>query len=104
MGNPLGDAGCGDDAINTAIGCIPVKDTAQFISFIFRWGIGIGGGVAFLLILYGGFLVMTSQGDPKRAAGGQETITSAVMGLIMLIFSVFILRVIGVDVLQIPGF
>jgi len=99
MGNPLVD-----DCIDTAIGCIPVQDTGKLVEWLFRWAVGIGGGVAFLLILYGGFLVMTSQGDPKRAAGGQETITSAVMGLIMLIFSVFILRVIGVDILGIPGF
>ena len=99
MGNPLKG-----DCIDTAIGCIPVKDTGSLVVWLSKWAVGIGGGIAFLLILYGGFLVMTSQGDPKRAAGGQETITSAVMGLIMMIFAVFILRVIGVDILDIPGF
>ena len=35
---------------------------------------------------------------------GQQLLTSAVAGLIMLIFSIFILRIIGVDILKIPGF
>ena len=99
MSNPLKG-----NCIDTAIGCIPVQDTGALVVWLFKWAVGVGGGIAFLLILYGGFLVMTSQGDPKRAAGGQETITSAVMGLIMMIFAVFILRVIGIDILGISGF
>jgi len=88
--------------INTAIGCIPINDTNAFIGFILRWAIGIGGGIAFLLILYAGFMIMSSSGDPERLKAGQELLTSAIAGIIMLIFSVFILRVIGVDILGLP--
>ena len=88
--------------INTAIGCIPIEDTNAFIGFILRWAIGIGGGIAFLLILYAGFMIMSSSGNPDRLKAGQELMTSAIAGLIMLIFSVFILRVIGVDILGLP--
>lgn len=91
------------ESINTAIGCIPVKNTNAFVSFILRWAIGIGGGIAFLLILYSGFMIMTSQGNPERLKAGQELLTSALAGLIMLIFSAFILKIIGVDILQLPG-
>ena len=34
----------------------------------------------------------------------QELITSCIMGLMLIIFSIFILRLIGVDILKIPGF
>ncbi|MFH1971561.1 MAG: pilin [Patescibacteria group bacterium] len=87
----------------TAIGCIPVDNLELFISSILGWAIGIGGGIAFLLIIYSGFMIMTSSGNPERLKAGQELLTSAIAGLIMLIFSVFILRVIGVDILKIPG-
>jgi hypothetical protein len=90
--------------INTAIGCIPINDTNAFIGFILRWAIGIGGGIAFLLVLYAGFMIMSSSGDPERLKAGQELLTSAIAGLIMLIFSVFILRVIGVDILGLKEF
>ena len=90
--------------INTAIGCIPITDPNLFIGFILRWAIGIGGGIAFLLIVYSAFMIMTSQGNPERLKAGQELLTSAIAGLIMLIFSVFILELIGVKILQIPGF
>ncbi len=93
-----GEPGTG---IDTAIGCIPVGDTNAFIGFILRWAIGIGGGIAFLLIVYAAFMIITSQGNPERLKAGQELLTSAIAGLIMLIFSVFILRVIGVNILGI---
>ena len=85
----------------TAIGCIPVRNTNEFIGFILRWAIGIGGGIAFLLIVFAGFQIMTSAGNPERLKAGQELLTSAIAGLILLIFSVFILRIIGVNILGI---
>jgi len=94
----------GDTGINTAIGCIPIGDTNEFIGFFLRWAIGIGGGIAFLLILFAGFQIMTCSGNPERLKAGQELLTSAIAGLILLIFSVFILKLIGVNILRLPGF
>lgn len=96
-------AGCGLESINTAIGCIPVGDTNSFMGWILGWAVGVGGGIAFLLIVYASFMVMTSQGDPTRLKAGQELLTSAISGLIMLIFSVFILKFIGIDILKLDN-
>lgn len=92
----------GGKGINSAIGCIPVLESKEaFLSWILKWAIGVGGGVAFLLIVYAGFMVMTSQGNPERLKAGQELLTSAISGLILLIFSIFILNVIGINILGI---
>ncbi len=55
-------------------------------------------------MLFGAFQIMTSQGDPERLKAGKELIGSALAGLLMIIFSVFLLQLIGVQILQIPGF
>ncbi|MDO8341450.1 MAG: pilin [Candidatus Woesebacteria bacterium] len=94
----------GGNGIDTAIGCIPVNDTNVFMGWILGWAIGVGGGIAFLLIIYASFMVMTSQGNPERLKAGQELLTSAISGLILLIFSVFILRFIGIDILKLDKF
>lgn len=97
---------CGN-GINTAIGCIPVLTEdggVTFTAWMLRWAVGIGGGIAFMLIIYGGFMYMTSQGNPERVKAGQELITSAVSGLVLLILSVFLLRFIGVDILRLNMF
>jgi len=90
--------------IDTAIGCIPVENTNEFMGWILGWAVGVGGGIAFLLIIYASFMTMTSQGDPTRLKAGQELLTSAISGLIMLIFSIFILKFIGVDILGLNNF
>lgn len=96
--------GCPGHAINTAIGCIPIGDTNEFVGFILRWAIGIGGGIAFLLIVVAGFQIMSSGGNPEKLQAGKELMTSAITGVIMLIFSVFILKVIGIDILGLDKF
>jgi hypothetical protein len=100
----VGEIFCnGEKGINTAIGCIPIDENG-LLSFLLKWAIGVGGGIAFLLIVYAGFMIMSSSGNPERLKAGQELLTSAIAGIIMLIFSVFILNVIGVKILNIPGF
>lgn len=90
--------------IDTAIGCIPVNNTNDFAGWILGWTVGVGGGIAFLLIIYASFMIMTSQGIPDRLKAGQELLTSAISGLIMLLFSVFILKFIGIDILKLDSF
>jgi hypothetical protein len=94
----------GGSGINTAIGCIPVQNTQELTKFLLSWGLGIAGGIALLLITYAGFLIMTSQGNPQRLQAGKELLTAALSGLLLIIFSATLLRLIGVDILGIPGF
>lgn len=97
--------GSNNSGIKTAIGCIPVLgSTDDFLAAVLKWAVGIGGGIAFALMLYAGFMLMTAQGNPERMKAGQELLTSAVAGLILLIFSIFILKFIGVDILGLQKF
>jgi hypothetical protein len=87
----------------TALGCIQT-DPQKFIGSILGIAIGIGGGIAFLLILFGGFQILMSAGNPEKLNAGKELITSAITGLLIIIFSIFILQLIGVTIFAIPGF
>jgi hypothetical protein len=82
----------------TALGCIP-NDPRDFIIWILSRAIGIGGGIAFLLMLFGGFQIITSAGNPERLNSGKDIIGSAITGLLLIIFSLFLLKLIGVDIL-----
>jgi hypothetical protein len=89
--------------IYTSLGCIGAS-SETIVTQLVRIGLGIAGGVALLMILAGAFIFSTSQGEPKKASEAKELITSAVLGLIFIIFSVTILQFIGVTILRIPGF
>lgn len=93
----------GKEGVWTAVGCIEFKPQ-PIIQAVVRIGIGIGGGIALLMTLVGGFLLTTSQGDPKRTQEGKDMITSSVIGIIFVLFSVVILQFIGVRIFQLPGF
>ncbi len=97
--NPL----CGDTGINTAVGCIPLGDRNAFLSFILRWALGISGGVSFLFIVYSGFIIMTAAGDKRKTQAGKEILTAALSGILLIIFSVFLLDFVGIRILRIPG-
>ena len=89
--------------ITTALGCVPVDVPENFIGWLLQRMAGLGGGIAFLLVIAGGFKIMTSAGNPKGIQEGQEKITSALIGLLFIIFAVFLLELIGVKILGIPG-
>ncbi len=95
----------GGTGINTAIGCIHIFNSENaFLSDLLRWATGIGGGIAFALMLYAGFMIMTASGNPERIKAGQELLTSAIAGLILLVLSIVILKFIGVDILGLDKF
>ena len=93
----------GLDGIDTALGCVP-KDASAFVTWFLSRAVGIGGGIALIFIIYGGFMVITSKGDPERVQKGKEMLTSAVAGLLFIVFSLFLLNLIGSRILDLPGF
>ena len=99
-------AGAGPDTanpqINSALGCLPVQP-AGMVQTLIPYFFGITGGISLLLMIYGFILMATSGGDPKAVAGAQETVTSALKGLLLSVFGIFIVRFLLLDVLKIPG-
>jgi hypothetical protein len=93
-----------DTGINTAIGCIPFNDETALMRFLLRWFIGISGGIGLIMIIYAAILIITASGNPDKVKAGQELMTAAIGGVVFLIFSVFILRIIGVDIFGLPSF
>jgi len=94
--------GGGGTGIQTALGCVPYT-IEGFVSWLLQILFGISGGIAFLLMVYGFILMATSSGDEKKVQGAKETVTSAITGLLVSIFALFIFRLIAVNILHIPG-
>lgn len=87
----------------TVFGCFSTEPGAfvkSTLSIIFS----IAGGIAFLAVLGGSAIVLTSSGDPERLQFGKDMVTSSIFGIVLIVFSVFLLRFVGVEILRIPGF
>jgi hypothetical protein len=100
---PLYQGTCDDGQVHTALGCFSTDINGQFFIDLIKITVGLGGGIALLLILVGTFIITTSAGIPDKIKAGQSIITSAITGLIFIILSFFIMNMIGVRIIQLPG-
>lgn len=88
----------GFEGVKTALGCLPT-DPQVFVDTALPWAVGIGAGIAFILGILGAAIIVLSAGNPEKMQAGKEMITSAIAGLLLIIFAIFILSVVGVDLL-----
>ena len=88
--------------ISTAIGCVPTQPI-DFVNGFIKFISLLAGGVALLLMIWGAVQMITSAGDAERLKVGQQTFTSAIIGLLFVIFAILLMQIIGIDILGIPG-
>ena len=65
-----------------------------FILYIINILLGVVGIIAILFIIIGGFRYITSAGSEEAAESGKKMITNAIIGLVVVILSYVIIRVI----------
>lgn len=67
----------------------------QEIAKFYRFALGIGAMLAFLIIIYGGILYILSAGNPAKQLDAKEWITAALIGLVLLFSAYLILQAIN---------
>jgi len=82
-----------DDA-NKLKSPIKAESLAEFFSAIVDTLIQLGVVVSALGIMYGGFLLVSAQGDEEKVANGRKTITWAMVGTAVLLGAKVIFTVI----------
>ncbi len=75
-----------------------LQDILGPVSKMLYYG-GLAIGVFFIIL--SGYRLMTSEGDPQRTKAAQEQLTSAIIGIIFILLSVTILRVVINEILKI---
>lgn len=89
--------------LHTAVGDINTKPE-EFIGSVLGLVLGLSGGIALLLIIYGGYQLMMARGKPETLEAARDQITAAIIGLLFIIFSLVLLQLIGFNILKIPEF
>jgi hypothetical protein len=90
--------------ISTGLGIDFGTDAVGFVQSVFGLILGLSGGIALILIIVSGYRLILIRGNPEKMQGVKDSLTSAVVGLLFIIFSLVILEVVGVEILKIPGF
>ncbi len=94
---------CKLNEIQTDFGCFP-NDPIGFIQKFYGFGVSFVGGLALLMLIWGGYTILTSRGDPRQLNVGKSYILYAIIGLLLAIFGYVFFELIAVDILHIPGF
>ena len=94
---------CAVNEVATDLGCLP-NDPIGFVQKFYGIGLSLIGMVALLFLIYGGYLVMTSGGNPEQLRKGKEYIFYAIAGMLLAIFGFVFVEFIAGSVLRIPGF
>lgn len=88
----------------TGFGCIGLSFQGFIQETLFGWALGLAGIITLLCIIYAAFMLQMSAGNPERIKKARQYLTACITGLLLIVFSILILRIIGVDILKIPGF
>lgn len=73
----------------------PTTEFHVFISYIYEWGISLGGIAVFAMLLWAGIQYLTSAGDPSKMGMAIKRIQSSILGLVLLLTSWLILNTIN---------
>lgn len=88
---------------------IGITSFGQLVSSIVKNAFVLAGVISFFLLVVGAFGIITGagSGDTKKMEGAKNTITAAVLGLVVIVGSIFIVKVLsvitGVDILSPKG-
>lgn len=80
-------------------------DLATFVAWFYYFIITIAGLAAFVMVVWGGIQWLTSAGNPSKISDAKGRITSTLIGLLIILGSWIILKVINpqLTVLSVPG-
>lgn len=80
--NPLGD-----------------RTIPELIGFLIQAALGISGSIALAMIVYGGFLWLTSGGNPGKIEKGKNTLLWSILGLAVIfaanVLATFVINALG---------
>src|SRR5258708_3892891 len=77
-------------AQNMTLGCFP-----ELIKNIINFGFIAVGTVALIFIIIAGIKLVRSGGDPKEAEGARQTLTYAIIGLVIVLLAAAIVNLIA---------
>ena len=91
--------------INTNLGSFEQQGAAgSVVNTLLKIISSFVGGASLISLLYGAFIILTSQNNPEKINQGKRIVIGAIVGLTFAIFAVFLVGFIGEKVLKLPGF
>jgi hypothetical protein len=92
---------CTSSSTTTSSGNSYASATSQqlgkCVNQVYLWSLGIAGVLALLMIVLGGYYVLTAAGNAAQASKGKSYIWSSLIGIVILLGAYLILTTINPD-------
>ncbi|MCX6808317.1 MAG: hypothetical protein NTW50_01450 [Candidatus Berkelbacteria bacterium] len=75
--------------------CAGGYDFSSYVQAIYKFSIELGGSLTVLMLVYAGYIYLTSQGDTSKINSAKEILTGTLLGFVLLMSAGLILRFIG---------
>ncbi|PIW06772.1 hypothetical protein COW38_04265 [Candidatus Collierbacteria bacterium CG17_big_fil_post_rev_8_21_14_2_50_45_7] len=89
--------------ISTGLGCLSTS-TSGFTSTLLTFLASTAGAISLVIMLIATIQIMTGGDNAEQVKKGKELFTGAITGLLFIIFSVTLLKIIAGDIIKLPGF
>lgn len=81
-------------AVNTDLGS--AENIGDYVNLLLDWIIPVVGGLAVLMLIYAGYIYITSQGNPDGVSKAKDIIVGVVVGTMLLfLIELILVRVVG---------
>ena len=85
-------------------GGVTTGGLGKCITQIYKWSLGAAAILALLMVVLGGYKVMTAGGNAEQATSGKDYVLSALVGLALLFGAYLILNTINPDLVNFRDF
>jgi hypothetical protein len=72
-----------------------ISNLSDLINRLLLFIVPFAAIILFIVLVAGGFIILTSQGVPDKLKNGRAMITAGLIGFFILVFSIAIVKVIG---------
>lgn len=103
------DPETGDKITSEVVGIVPSFDCVPMLfAEAVYWAFVLAGSIAVVIIIWAGIKYIRSGGDQKQVQSARSTLTFGIIGLIVILASVFIINIVayvsGADCIKRFGF
>jgi len=88
-------SGPGGGAMNVKGPLVGIEKLSDLVQLIINFLVPLAGVILFLIIIWGGYDVIASEGNPEKVQSGKQKITAGVIGFVLLVCSYFIAKLLG---------
>lgn len=82
----------------------PDSNIGRCVTQIYQWALAVSAILAMLMVVVGGYLVMTAGGSAQQSEKGKHYVLSAIVGMGLLFGTYLILNTINPDLVQFRDF